>query len=317
MNKLINKSSTSLDTYMQLADKLSKSGLVPEAYRGKPNNVLVAIQWGMEIGLTPMRSLQSIAIINGKPSIYGDELLGLVKSHPAFRGCEEKLDEKTMVATCTIKREVAGNIEVTERTFSKDDAIQSSLWNRAVWKSYPKRMLQHRARGFAIRDAFPDAIKGIITYEELRDYPNDAHGEDAEKQIKVLPSDASNLDALADKVESIEDQTTPDLTRELIIPGKESKTFDNELDFCKAFADIILRVNQVEHWSNATKREKVEAFQKANAETLENLEDKDLQQEMMDKLKNFYQWQEAEEIAETERLSALADEMDPEGDPNE
>jgi len=317
MNKLINQSSTSLDTYMQLADKLSKSGLVPEAYRGKPNNVLVAIQWGMEIGLTPMRSLQSIAIIGGKPSIYGDELLGLVKSHPAFRGCEEKLDEKTMVATCTIKREVAGNIEVTERTFSKDDAIQSNLWGRNVWKSYPKRMLQHRARGFAIRDAFPDAIKGIITYEELRDYPNDAHGEDAEKQIKVLPSDASNLDALADKVESIEDQTTPDLTRELIIPGKESRTFDNELDFCKAFADIILRVNQVEHWSNATKREKVEAFQKANAETLENLEDKDLQQEMMDKLKNFYQWQEAEEIAETERLSALADEMDPEGDPNE
>ena len=317
MNKLINQSSTSLETYMQLADKLSKSGLVPEAYKGKPNNVLVAIQWGMEIGLTPMRSLQSIAIIGGKPSIYGDELLGLVKSHPAFRGCEEKLDEKTMVATCTIKRDVAGEIEVTERTFSKDDAVKSKLWERNVWKSYPKRMLQHRARGFAIRDAFPDAIKGIITYEELRDYPNDAHGEDAEKQIKVLPSDASNLDALADKVESIEDQTTPDLTRELIIPGKESRTFDNELDFCKAFADIILRVNQVEHWSNATKREKVEAFQKANAETLENLEDKDLQQEMMDKLKNFYQWQEAEEIAETERLSALADEMDPEGDPNE
>lgn len=317
MNKLINQSATSLETYMQLADKLSKSGLVPEAYKGKPNNVLVAIQWGMEIGLTPMRSLQSIAIIGGKPSIYGDELLGLVKSHPAFRGCEEKLDEKTMVATCTIKRDVAGEIEVTERTFSKDDAVKSKLWERNVWKSYPKRMLQHRARGFAIRDAFPDAIKGIITYEELRDYPNDAHGEDAEKQIKVLPSDASNLDALADKVQSIEDQTTPDLTRELIIPGKESKTYDNELDFCKAFADIILRVNQVEHWSNATKREKVEAFQKANAETLENLEDKDLQQEMMDKLKNFYQWQEAEEIAETERLSALADEMDPEGDPNE
>lgn len=317
MNKLINQSATSLETYMQLADKLSKSGLVPEAYKGKPNNVLVAIQWGMEIGLTPMRSLQSIAIIGGKPSIYGDELLGLVKSHPAFRGCEEKLDEKTMVATCTIKRDVAGEIEVTERTFSKDDAVKSKLWERNVWKSYPKRMLQHRARGFAIRDAFPDAIKGIITYEELRDYPNDAHGEDAEKQIKVLPSDASNLDALADKVQSIEDQTTPDLTRELIIPGKESKTYDNELDFCKAFADIILRVNQVEHWSNATKREKVEAFEKANAETLENLEDKDLQQEMMDKLKNFYQWQEAEEIAETERLSALADEMDPEGDPNE
>ena len=198
-NKLITTSAQSLDTYMQLADKLSKAELVPQQYRGKPNNILVAIQWGMELGLTPMRALQSIAIINGKASIYGDELLGLVKSHPAFRGCEEKV--KDSVATCTIKRDVAGEIEVTERTFSKDDAVKSKLWGKAgPWQQYPDRMLQMRARGFAIRDAFPDAIKGIITYEELRDYPQEAQGGNI--KVAVTPSDAEDLDALANKLEA-------------------------------------------------------------------------------------------------------------------
>ena len=56
-NKLITTSAQSLDTYMQLADKLSKAELVPKQYRGRPNNILVAIQWGMELGLTPMRAL--------------------------------------------------------------------------------------------------------------------------------------------------------------------------------------------------------------------------------------------------------------------
>ena len=88
-----------------------------------------------------------------------------------------------------------------------------------------------RARGFAIRDAFPDALKGIITYEELRDYPQEAQGEDVEKRIKVLPSDAEDLDALANKIEHQEviDQSPEVLKVELVIPGKESTTFDDEL----------------------------------------------------------------------------------------
>lgn len=38
------------------------------------------------------------------------------------------------------------------------------------WKMFPKRMLQMRARGYAIRDAFPDILNGIITREEAEDY---------------------------------------------------------------------------------------------------------------------------------------------------
>ena len=313
MNKIITTSAEGLAMYMNLAEKLSQAELVPNQYRGKPNNILVAIQWGMELGLTPMRALQSIAIINGKASIYGDELLGLVKSHPAFRGCEEKV--KDNVATCTIKRDVAGEMEVTERTFTKDDAIKSKLWGKAgPWQQYPDRMLQMRARGFAIRDAFPDAIKGIITYEELRDYPSDAQGGDI--KVAVTPSDAEDLDALANKLEApvLENQSSEKLTQELFIPGKESKTFDNEKSWCDEFAQILISVTQVSHWTYETKKDKVDSFIKANSKVFANIQDQDLKKEMTDKIHKFYEYIEQEDHHAQESLNAMADEMDSRGD---
>ena len=315
-NKLITTSAQSLDTYMQLADKLSKAELVPQQYRGKPNNILVAIQWGMELGLTPMRALQSIAIINGKASIYGDELLGLVKSHPAFRGCEEKVEDN--VATCTIKRDVAGEIEVTTRTFSKQDAVTGKLWNKpGPWQQYPQVMLKHRARGFAIRDAFPDAIKGIITYEELRDYPQEAQGGNI--KVAVTPSDAEDLDALANKLEApvLEDQSSEKLTQQLFIPGKESKTFDSEHSWCDEFAQILISVTQVSRWTYETKKEKVDTFIKANSNVLANLQDQDLRKEITEKIHKFYEYIEQEEHHTQESLNAMADEMDSKGEPDE
>jgi hypothetical protein len=56
------------------------------------------------------------------------------------------------------------------RTFSVADAKRAKLWFKAgPWTTYPDRMLQMRARGFAIRDVFPDALRGVITAEEAVD----------------------------------------------------------------------------------------------------------------------------------------------------
>ena len=59
----------------------------------------------------------------------------------------------------------------TTRTFSQEDAKRANLWGKAgPWTAYPKRMLQMRARSFALRDSFPDALKGVGISEEVRDY---------------------------------------------------------------------------------------------------------------------------------------------------
>ena len=75
-----------------------------------------------------------------------------------------------MVATCTAKRR--GYEKPTVVRFSVADAKKAGLWGKSgPWSQYSKRMLQLRARGFALRDAFPDVLKGLVTAEEAQDYP--------------------------------------------------------------------------------------------------------------------------------------------------
>ena len=59
---------------------LAESDMVPKDFKGKAGNCLVAMQWGMEIGLKPLQSLQNIAVINGRPAIWGDALIAIVRS---------------------------------------------------------------------------------------------------------------------------------------------------------------------------------------------------------------------------------------------
>ena len=158
-----------LDEAMRFADMLASSSIVPKDYIGKPGNCLVAIQWGMELGLQPMQAMQSIAVINGRPSLWGDAMLALVKAHPAFEWIKEECDGS--VATCTIKRR--GEPEVMQ-SFSMEEAKRAGLTGKqGPWTQYPKRMLQMRARGFALRDAFPDALRGVVSAEEARDTPTE------------------------------------------------------------------------------------------------------------------------------------------------
>jgi hypothetical protein len=159
---------------MQFSEHLAASTMVPKQYQGKPADILVCVQWGYEIGLAPMQALQNIAVINGKPSVYGDAALALVQASPLCEGIDEHIENEgtpNPVAVCIARRK--GRMPVVAR-FSVEDAKRAGLWGKqGPWQAYPKRMLQMRARGFALRDAFPDVLKGLITAEEAQDYPSD------------------------------------------------------------------------------------------------------------------------------------------------
>lgn len=156
---------SSLAEAMEFAGMMSKSSIVPKDYQNNPGNILVAIQWGMEIGLQPLQSMQSIAVINGRPSIWGDAMLALVRSSGLLEAINEEVTDTK--AVCTIKRR--GEQEVV-REFSMQDAKQAGLSGKqGPWAQYPKRMLQMRARAFAMRDVFPDVLRGVHVAEEAQD----------------------------------------------------------------------------------------------------------------------------------------------------
>jgi len=149
------------------ANNFSKSGFCPASMRGKPFDVMIAMQMGAEVGMSPTQAVQGIAVINGKPSMYGDALLGVVRASGLLEDFEETLDGG--VATCRAKRK-GQKTEIVSK-FSEADAKRAGLFGKpGPWKTYPDRMLQMRARGFALRDGFADIIKGLITTEEASDY---------------------------------------------------------------------------------------------------------------------------------------------------
>jgi hypothetical protein len=154
---------------LEFATLIAKSDMVPKDYKNNPGNVIVAVQMGLDLGLSPMQSLQNIAVINGRPCVWGDSQLAIVKAHPECMDVVESYDEIKKIATCIVTRK--GQTPV-KRTFSDEDANRAGLLNKpGPWKQYPQRMMQMRARSFALRDSFPDALKGISQAEEVQDIP--------------------------------------------------------------------------------------------------------------------------------------------------
>ena len=151
---------------MQYCEVLAKSNLVPSGFRGKKEDIFVAIEFGLMVGLNPMQALTNISVINGRPSIWGDAALALVKASGKLEYIKEYF-ENDNTAVCEVKRKDEPVTVI--RKFSKEDAELAGLWGRNTWKSYPKRMLQMRARAWALRDAFPDVLSGIDIAEEAQD----------------------------------------------------------------------------------------------------------------------------------------------------
>ena len=156
---------------LELARTIADSVICPKSFKNKQGKgdvgaVFAAIELGCRLNLPVMTALGNIAVINGRACIWGDLMLALVKTHPEFLKCEEVIDDHQ--STCTVMRK---GQPVVERVFTLRDAEQAGLTRKAgPWQDYPKRMLQMRARAFALRDSFPDALAGLASREEVEDY---------------------------------------------------------------------------------------------------------------------------------------------------
>lgn len=225
-----------IEEALKFADMLSKSNLVPKDFVGNAGNILVAIQWGMELGLQPMQSMQNIAVINGRPSLWGDSVIALVKASPL---CEYVIEEVTEDgATCKVKRK--GELEQV-RYFTMDDAQKAGLKGKAgPWTQYPKRMLQMRARSWALRDVFPDVLRGMPIAEELQDMPT-------EKEVTssyAKPAEPAETPALDDATF----KTIADKYRESVASGK--KTIEDFISWVESKGALMTDAQkaEVETW---------------------------------------------------------------------
>ena len=242
------------------SDMLAKSSMVPKQYQGKPEDILVAVQWGYEIGLAPMQALQNISVINGRPSVFGDAALALVQASRHCEDIEETMEgegTENPVAQCVAKRV---NRKPVVSRFSVADAKRAGLWGKqGPWTQYPKRMLQMRARGFALRDAFPDVLKGLITAEEAQDYPIEAV---RASEARIEPLEAIVMDTIE----------TRDLKYLVMLPGGTVYSGHQTADeFIQEYANLVHKIRNSVKLSKDEKDEKLGSLREANEPTRKKL----------------------------------------------
>ena len=269
---------TDVDQALRISEMFAKSDLVPDSYKNKPANIFLAVSAGASLGLAPFQAMQNIAVINGKPSVWGDALLAMVRNDKRCLSVKESIEGEgsNRKATCVVSRlSPNGETEVISSSFSMGQAQSANLLNRPPWKSYPDRMLQMRARGFALRDAFADVIGGLITSEEAEDYPVPKDAVQKLDKASTIDKDARSVDDIVKELSS-PDEPKKWLEWALTIPNKDQPLkVKNQNDFVLEYKHYMERIDRSKMWDFETKRKKYAELKTHNMEMLEQLREAD------------------------------------------
>lgn len=229
---------TTFDGLIRMSELYADSTFVPKDFQGKPGNVLVAVQFGAELGFKPMQALQSIAVVNGRPSIWGDALPAVCRRSPEWGGMKEEATDAEASCTVTRLERIGGKVVPTTitRTFSMEDAKRAGLAGKDTYKAYPRRMLAARARAFALRDLFPDVLKGIACAEEMQDVVDatvvNATTEPAPAAEPAKPKGAAGLKAkLGQKAQPAPAALPPEVLR--FVAALDSAAFVDDVEAIK------------------------------------------------------------------------------------
>ena len=162
----------SIGNAFALSELVLKAGFAPKGSTAE--SLTLAMLEGASIGLNPLQAVQGISVVNGRPALWGDALVAVVKGSPVFGGerieaftDNERPDNSGVRVTVWRKGDEA-NAHAEQFTIA--DAKRAGLWGKqGPWTQYPRTMLRHRACALAYRQTFADVLKGVRYAEEERD----------------------------------------------------------------------------------------------------------------------------------------------------
>lgn len=194
-----------IDDMWRFSAILADTDMVPKSYKGKAGNCFIAIQLGMELGITTMQAVQNIAPINGKPSLYGEiglalvEASGKLKNRHGFYEGKRYDDEYKYVA---MVQRVGRKPYMTE--FSVGQAKTAGLWGKeGPWTNYPDAMLMWRAIWPGLINQFPEVLKGVGCAEIQQDVIDVTATRHPTPEPEVLPPAA---DGLGERITAVRDR---------------------------------------------------------------------------------------------------------------
>ena len=206
----------------KIAVELTKSTLIPSSFKN-PADAWYAILYGRELGLGAIYSLNNISVINGKPGLSADAMLGMCMKNPEFGGYS--VDKETDdICTITMTRKFPNGTNLTRTvSFTIEEAKKAGLLDTKsqMYNKYPKRMLRARAMAYVCREVFADIFAGTYTGEEMEVIPNKIETPD----YMVVEDAASNDNKLAHAMRECQDgikRLSPDIAAEYTAKAKEA-----------------------------------------------------------------------------------------------
>ena len=182
------------------ARALATSDIIPEHYRGKPGNVLVAMELAQRFGpdVSPLMVMQNTFVVKGKLGFMAQFVIAMMNRSGKFiGGVRFTFEGAGTERRCTAWANIAPDGERVERTVTLEEARRAGWTEGLGWRANSDQMLAYRAGAYLGRLYAPETMLGIMTVEELQDI------KEAPARVTVEQRDA--LDAKAEAVLALQE----------------------------------------------------------------------------------------------------------------
>lgn len=154
---------TNLDEAWRIAEALSKASVLPDSYKGKPSDILVAIMTGAELGLPPLTAIRECYVVHGRAGLSTAAKVALVMQSPV---CEYWTQVEGSAKSVTYETRRRGHPKPRRHTFTWQDAETAGLPKNPIWRQYPQLMLSKRCQSQLADDVYPEIVRGIYTSDD-------------------------------------------------------------------------------------------------------------------------------------------------------
>jgi hypothetical protein len=219
----------------EIANALSSSDLVPDHFKKKPANVLIALEFAHRNDISPFAAMQSLFVIHGRVGLTASMAISLARKHNVWKSLVYKVEGEGATLAVTAIAKLHDDSEATA-TVSMRMANDAGWSKNAIYKSIPEQMLKYRAAVFLIRSHFPEVLFGMQTVEELRDVDAaTAKNVTPPKKEEVFVTIDPELEEMREKVIALTDlHVTDEVTKsKLLHKTRTAKNFAELESVCK------------------------------------------------------------------------------------
>jgi hypothetical protein len=216
----------SIGEAVTLCQHLVQTGFLPRSIKN-PEQALAILMAGRDFGLSAMQSFRAIHIIEGKPTLSADFMVGLAlgSGHCEYFRCVSEDDKHACYET---KRHGS---EPVRRTFTIEDAKAAGLLSKDVWRKYTRAMLRARCKADLARDTYPDALAGCYDPDELDQVsaPQPAQQNSSEARVIAAATKVSSTAELPEPEVVTAAKPPVELTQQVVLAAIANASTKEEL----------------------------------------------------------------------------------------